>query len=89
MTALRCSHPARCPLEDDVDRATDVSLAILFRPRCTDWKCMAGMRHLTAHGCDLNPGEANRVERVERIELSSLAWKAIALPLSYTRAVTR
>jgi hypothetical protein len=26
------------------------------------------------------------LERVERIELSSSAWKAVALPLSYTRA---
>src|SRR3954469_23998937 len=38
-------------------------------------------RHLTISGRQLN----GRLERVKGIEPSSSAWKAVALPLSYTR----
>ena len=34
-----------------------------------------------------HPSAAVRLERVKGIEPSSSAWKAVALPLSYTRAL--
>ena len=37
------------------------------------------------HACKLGQASKSYLERVQRIELWSFAWKAIALPLSYTR----
>ncbi len=44
--------------------------------------CQNGMRN---HGTA--PNLLKSLERVKGIEPSSSAWKAVALPLSYTRAV--
>lgn len=35
----------------------------------------------------IGTGVKIKMERVERIELSSSAWKAVTLPLSYTRTI--
>ncbi len=37
----------------------------------------------------LNNININKLERVKRIELSQEAWKATALPLSYTRLLNK
>ena len=73
------------PLEFRLRHGSSLLLVVFYVALCR--RCLAAARPRIAADSSRRAPFRARLERVKGIEPSSSAWKAVALPLSYTRAL--